>query len=343
MALLGVASDAVRDQVMRHDPSTGVFNGAYINPNVRFNVQDAFLESDVSDDGLTRAFTHMSIRCNPGAPNEVSCEVMEKLLASDPDVVDLQRRFKALQTKLKQEYQFIKRAPTKRWKEHQDLRRQLTNAKKSLRTDMEDAKRKDYFFQIHNTMMEKQLRRPLDKTAIGADTENSEDPETVIKHQLEERTQLQQVLCDLSKNLSPHAIVTRKVLAINHMVALASRQEFQTRKSRRKSRSAPASKDLIKRESSAPDLPPPHESPVVRKKIQCIFCIGNQRLSYPEQTRTFSRVAHMWDHVENLHLRLIPAEQQIVCPHPDCDGLVLDNMICFKNHVVRTHEIKLRP
>jgi hypothetical protein len=37
---LGVASDAVRDQVMRHDPFTGVFNGAYINGNVRFNVQE---------------------------------------------------------------------------------------------------------------------------------------------------------------------------------------------------------------------------------------------------------------------------------------------------------------
>ena len=57
---------------------------------------------------------------------------------------------------------------------HQDLRRQLTNGKKSLRTNIEDAHRKDYFFQIHNKMMEKQLRRPLDKTAIGADTENSE-------------------------------------------------------------------------------------------------------------------------------------------------------------------------
>jgi hypothetical protein len=56
-ALAGVASDAVRDQVMRHDPFTRVFNGAYIDNIVRFNVRDAFLESEISDDGLTRAFT----------------------------------------------------------------------------------------------------------------------------------------------------------------------------------------------------------------------------------------------------------------------------------------------
>ena len=71
-AVLGKASDAIRDQVMRHNPFTGVFNEAYNNHAVRFNVQDAYLESDITDDGLTRAFTHMSIRCNPGAPKEVS-------------------------------------------------------------------------------------------------------------------------------------------------------------------------------------------------------------------------------------------------------------------------------
>ena len=54
MTVSGAAPDAVRDQVMRQDPFTGVFNGAYLNNCVRFNVQDAFLESDISDDGLTR-------------------------------------------------------------------------------------------------------------------------------------------------------------------------------------------------------------------------------------------------------------------------------------------------
>jgi hypothetical protein len=62
------ANDAIRDQVMRHDPMTGVFSRAYINYRVKFNTQDAFLEGDVSDDGLTLAFAHMSIRCNRSIP-----------------------------------------------------------------------------------------------------------------------------------------------------------------------------------------------------------------------------------------------------------------------------------
>jgi len=284
MTLLGVASDAVRDQVMRHDPFTGVFNGAYINHTVRFNVQDAFLESDISDDGLTRAFTHMSIRCNPGAPKEVPSEVMDPLLATDLDIVDLVRRSKALYTEIKWEHKFIKRAAEKKRKELDDLRKQLTNTKKSLRTEIEDAYRKDYFFQIHNEMMKRQLQRHLDESAGEESAKDVEDVEPVTEHQLEERTRLQQVLCDLSKDLSPQAIVARKVSAINLMVALASRREFQTRKSR----SAPAFKDLVKRESPAPGpLPPPDGFPVVCKKTQCILCIGNERLSYEQRTRTF--------------------------------------------------------
>jgi len=88
----------------------------------------------------------MSIRCNPGAPKEVPCEVLEQLLAEDQDIVDLDRWFKALYTEIKWEYKFIKQAPTKKRNEHEDLRKQLMNAKKSLKTEVEDAYCKDYFF-----------------------------------------------------------------------------------------------------------------------------------------------------------------------------------------------------
>jgi len=162
-------------------------------------VQDAFLESDISDDGLTWAFTHMSIRCNPGAPKDVPREVMEPLLTADPEIVDLERRFKESTTRIRWEYKFIKLAPKTIGKEHDKLRKQLKNAKKSLEDEIKDAYRKDYFFCIHNEMMKRQLQRHLDKTVAEADAENTEDIEPVIEHQLEERTRLQQVLCDLSK------------------------------------------------------------------------------------------------------------------------------------------------
>ncbi|PVH69879.1 hypothetical protein DL98DRAFT_578123 [Cadophora sp. DSE1049] len=342
-AIDGKASDAVRDQVMRHNPFTGVFNEAYNNQAVRFNVQDAYLESDITDDGLTRAFTHMSIRCNPGAPKEVPREVMNRLLAVDPEIAVLERQFKESHTRIKWEYKFINRAPKEIRETHKKLGQQLKAATKSLEDELEAEHRKDYFFYIHNEMMKRQLNRPLNETV-------EEAAEPVIEHQLEERTRLQLVLCDLSKDLSPQAIVARKVSTVNLQIALVSRKELMTRQRR----SAPTCKDPLKGESPicAPiptpaldPLPPASKFPLVCKKTQCIFCIGDEALSYGQRTRKFRRPSHMWDHVENIHLRDVPAEQQIICHHPICKagGLILDGVMLFKNHVATVHEVRLRP
>jgi hypothetical protein len=101
------------------------------------------------------------------------------------------------------------------------------------------------------------MKRQLNKSVV------EEEVEPVVEHQLEERTQLQEILCDFSKGLSPQDIVSRKVFAINLMTALASRQEFQTHKPRL----APAPQVLIKKECPAPDpFPQPHEFPLVCEK-----------------------------------------------------------------------------
>jgi hypothetical protein len=64
-------------------------------------VQNTFLKSNIFNNGLTRAFTHISIQCNPGALKEVPKKVIKPLFAADPDIVDLKRRFKELYTKIK--------------------------------------------------------------------------------------------------------------------------------------------------------------------------------------------------------------------------------------------------
>jgi len=84
-------------------------------------VQDAYLESDITNDGLTRAFTHMSIRCNPGALKEVPREVLERLLAIDLGIAILERQFKESHTRIKWEYKFINRAPKEIREGHKKL------------------------------------------------------------------------------------------------------------------------------------------------------------------------------------------------------------------------------
>jgi hypothetical protein len=56
--------------------------------------------------------------------------------------------------------------------------------------------RKDYFFYIYNKIIKRQLNRPLNKTVV------EKEAKPIIEHQLKERTHLQLVLCDLSKDLS---------------------------------------------------------------------------------------------------------------------------------------------
>jgi hypothetical protein len=165
------------------------------------------------------------------------------------------------------------------------------------------------------------------------------EAEPVIEYQLEKRTRLQPVLCDLSKDLSPQAIVARKVSAIDLHIALASRKELMTRQRR----STPACKDPLKEES--PAHLPAGKFPLICEKTQCIFCVGNEALSYEQRTRKFRPVSHMWDHVENIHLRGVPAEQRIICHHPiyKAEGLVLRSVQHFKNHVATVHKVDLRP
>jgi hypothetical protein len=327
---------------MRHDPYTGVFNGAYNNENVRFNVQDAYLNGEISEDGLTRAFTHMSIRCNPGAPKEVPEDMMRQLLAAAPDIVKLEEQVKDSSVQLRHVYGCINRAPPPQQNVHKELRNELKNAKKGFKTEMNEAYRKNYFYQVHNVMMKRQLQRSLD---MGGDAV-AEDPEPPIEHQLAERMRVQQLLCDLKKDLSPEKIVSRKILAINAQTALASRQEPQTRKPK------PASTfvDPVKKEpdiSSGSALPNPFpqldDFPLILGKTQCIFCIGNERYTYDQRTRSFKRVSHMWDHVENLHLKYL--DELISCGHPICkaQGVAFNTVMFFKNHVATVHKVDLRP
>ena len=49
--------------------------------------------------------------------------------------------------------------------------------------------------------------------------------ETYVEHQLPERTQLQEIIYDLSKDGSTYGIVARRIHAINIMIALSCRQE----------------------------------------------------------------------------------------------------------------------
>src|SRR5579871_5658521 len=93
---------------MRHDPNTRIFNASYLNQRVRFDIQSAVMERP-SVDGLTRAFTHMSIRCDLRAPKDIPKHI-RRALPPDQKILKLEKERQVLYRKVKAKYRFINRA-----------------------------------------------------------------------------------------------------------------------------------------------------------------------------------------------------------------------------------------
>ena len=312
---------------MRHEQNSGIFNSAYLNARVRFDIQSAVMERP-SVDGLTRAFTHMSITCDPRAPKDVPQHIKDAL-PRDPKIFELEKERKTLYVKMRSQYQFLyKGAETEMEKRYQRLVRKINSTTKKWEEVIKKEYRRQYFYRIHNEELQRQLNR----------VETEEYVEPVIHHQLLERTQLQEVICHFPKNLSPEDVVQRRIHAIDLMVVLCSRREAPKPRSVSSGESSNASSHGDDSEASPPtssESPPdPEPFPLICEKTQCIFfCNGK---------RTFSRPAKMMDHVES-HLRRELGET-VACRHPVCEaaGLVPENVKLFKLHVQTVHGIKLR-
>lgn len=223
-AILGLAPNSIVDQVMRHDPMTGCMQNSYQNERVGFNTQDAFLERDPSADGLTKAFTHMSIRCLPEIPKEIPQVELDKL-EPDPEVINLRARVKHSSRRIKFEHRFINAAPPQIQRDYNRLRQDLNNAEKAFRSDMTKKYRKACRRRIYN--------QELDRQISGKGVERSVEP--AVQHQLTERTQLSSLMCDFKTNMSEVELTNRKVRAIDLLVRLAALRELH-RKSRVRSR-----------------------------------------------------------------------------------------------------------
>jgi hypothetical protein len=318
---------------MRHEQNSAIF-GVYLNTRVRFDIQSAVMERP-SVDGLTRAFTHMSITCDPRAPKNVPKHV-KAALPRDPKIIEWEKERDTLTVEIKSRYKYIYMAEkTEKYKRRQKIIQWIINATKKWEEDIKKAYRRQYFYRIHN----EELLRLLNKI------ETAEYVEPVIYHQLPKRTRLQEILCHFPKGLSPEDIVQRRIRAIDLMVALCFQRETPAPKpcsvlsydsSSDSSCGDSGGEASPLTSSSSESSPDPEPFPLICEKTQCIFfCTGTKK-------KTFSRPAKMMDHVES-HLRREPRET-VACRHPECKaaGLVLKTVNQFKSHVEVEHGISLR-
>lgn len=82
--------------------------------------------------------------------------------------------------------------------------------------------------------------------------------------------------------------------------------------------------------------------PVRCDGLQCLFCIGDEKLNFTDRTRIFSRLQKLWEHAEK-HLGRL-AGVYIWCHHLRCKtrAVTLDSVEYLLNHAQREHNIRLR-
>ncbi|EJP62038.1 FluG domain-containing protein [Beauveria bassiana ARSEF 2860] len=247
---------------------------------------------DPSADGLTKAFSHMSIRCNPEVPRDIPKAELAKL-PPPPEVVELMREVKRTSLQLRQQYGFIKSAPKRIKAKYSQLRCDLRNSEKAFRCDMTKVYQEEYRRRMHNEELERQLN--------GMAIEEKIEP--AVEHQLPERSRLQNILCDFRTDMSLEDITARKIRAIDMMVRLAACREVRQLRPGPSQEASRESSPEVAESKLVLKLKPFEKFPLLLGKTQCIYCVGDERLTHAARMRKFKRVSHMMDHVENVHLR----------------------------------------
>jgi hypothetical protein len=174
----------VRDQVTRHNNSSGVFQDAYLNQHVCFDVQNAELGEPLQG-RMLGMLTHVGRTCDPRASSDMVPDDVWEHLPADPAIVDLERRRDAL--KAASGYR-VKGTP------HEDEIRVLNKriyAARARRRKMVERRYREYYFD----------NRPTWDLALQASGQapvdfNSDTDKPPRELPLRERDELATLLCD---------------------------------------------------------------------------------------------------------------------------------------------------
>lgn len=176
--------------------------------------------------------------------------------------------------------------------------------------------------------------RELDRESDPS-LEDEEAKPATTSYALEERASIARMLCKPPLNLHEPGALKQRCELLRTMTKLCRRREIR----RRPVAFEPAASQTIQEDSLTAS-----SFLLVCDPRQCLFCIGDKRLSLAQRMFCYSRVAKMMDHIEDEHLRRFAPDATIPCPHPVCrkEGVRLDGVLHFKRHALDIHSIKLR-
>jgi hypothetical protein len=151
-------------------------------------------------------------RCDPRAPKNLPKHTKD-LLPPDPKILEWQREREVLYVQIRGHYGPLYRADkTEMGEIYKTLVRKINARTKKRDDDIRKVYRRQYCYRTHN----EELQLLLNKL----DTEDCVEP--TIRHQLSQRTRLQEVICHFLSGLIPEQIAPYRTGAIDLMVALFS-------------------------------------------------------------------------------------------------------------------------
>jgi hypothetical protein len=216
LTVLDNANKNVRDQIMRHDSQSNIFQ-AYLNRRADCHVQIVFFEQ-FSADELIKIFSHMSIKYDSRVSIVMPEEIFDRL-SLDSEIIELQRRRDRLKMKIQIKSTIVQtRERESHTAQKYDKIVIVTNAVRVKRRKNVDRKyRENYFYKRHTEEIERQIN----------DVKRSEYVESLVQHQLSKRIKLIDLLCDIREDVNLEEILQRRLLVINLMRRMCRLREVQ--------------------------------------------------------------------------------------------------------------------
>jgi hypothetical protein len=247
-----------------------------------------------------------------------------------PDVVALEAEYQRLVKPLQGKYGSLTNAPAPLRRTCVQAQRKVRAKKEWYRKQWTSQLRTEFFVEKDNALIEAQL--------TGDDSGSAtRTARKVQAPSIPERTTLANFIGAGDTRWTP-----MRAIAVQAMTDLCSRVEPR--------RNSVRSQTQRTQESSVPSTPSRKVDPKTATQVpmrcqplQCLFCLGDERLFLSERNRSFGRPQALWKHAQ-AHLRSIDASRKIPCPHPVCkaSGRTTTSVEHLLNHAHREHGIRLR-
>ena len=284
-----------------------------------------------------------SLDADFNAPSELSEEQIAKI-STHPTVLRVSKKNKALAAKLRSQGSIPMSTAkgTKLYDRKVKTQNRLNSLKVRLRNAMKEKTRKQHFRKADTIAFDSQLsNHSAQKSPVG------DKPMKPREYNTPERAEVVRWICQPVTYLTDGELLKRRIRGIEAMAAMCRRQE--TRRRRKPKSQVKQEEPDTPSEDSEDDMIDSSEDavedlfPLVCKKSQCIFCLGDERKPYQERIFNYSRPSKMMDEADK-HLRKYAPNDKVPCPHPMCKSaaVVLPGVMALKAHTARVHKIFLR-